>query len=169
MQRLAREIQAEGETVSISVEMNAHIRIVWIDARTPPVEPVEAVGDGVLDLEDGEVRIGDALELAVELDGEGAIRRQMVFPGDLQRTVVDLVRAAQRHLCQRQENAVGDPRPETGTVAVLDPARETRPAARLGGPRHPESGQLLGEQTAHVLGGGGEKQMIGHAKGGTPE
>ena len=168
MQRLAREIQAEGQAVAVSVEVNAQIRIVGIDAWTSPVEPVEAIGDGVLDLEDGEMWVGDALELAVELNGEGAIRGQMIFPGDLQRTVVDLVRAAQRHLRQRQEDAVGDPRPETGAIAVLDPARETRPAARLGGPRHPESGQLLGQQTTEVLGGGGKENMIRHARGGTP-
>jgi hypothetical protein len=71
--------------------------------------------------------------------------REMLLPADLLRPGVELVRSGRRKLRERQQDAVGDPRPEAGPIGILNLADEARSAACLDRPLQAESSQLLRE------------------------
>ncbi len=165
VQRLAREVQAQGRLALVQVGMDLQIRTLGAHVGAAAETLAETVGDGVLDLERTEAGVADLGAGAVELDREGATRVEVLLPGDGQSARVQRVGVAGVAAAERQQHPVGDPRPQADTVGVGQGAGEAHAAPGLGGVGESEAVDLVGKQGFEVACRGGEEGEAGHGAG----
>ena len=120
VQALAREIDRERRDVAVEMQVHAHVGRSDVDRRPHAGRLAELIDDRVLDLERGELRVGDRGAAARAVDRERAVHAEVRAPVDLAHAVVERVGRRRVELSDLQQHAARDARPEACAIRVLE-------------------------------------------------
>ncbi len=158
MQRLAREVDADHRAFACKADVDAQVRALQVHRRPRPGALAEAIDDRVLHLQRRELRVSQpGRALADGIDGQRALRLEMVFPGHLHQRGVERLRCIGGHLAERQDHAARGARMQAGEVAVLERPLESDAGGMLASRLDAERAQLGGQQVRDIARAGGEE------------
>ena len=120
VQAVARQVQAQRRVLAFEMQMDADVGVLGVDVRSRLAAVAEVIGDRVLDLESGEVRMGESGRAAGDLDRETRRGREQPGPVDRPRGGVQGIRIRGLEALQRQQHATRQPRPQAGAVSRLE-------------------------------------------------
>jgi hypothetical protein len=138
--------------------------MVGVHIRAPPGAFAEAIRDRVLDLQARVMRMTDRGRAARDLDGKTCPDVEQFRPVDPSRSFIELAGVGHVETGQRQQDAVGQARPQAGAIGDLQRAGKAHAALALGRLRRTECAKLVNQQWFDAPRAGGEqlKMCSGH-------
>ncbi len=139
--------------------VDAHVGPGGVHAGALAAFGAEAVADGVLDLERGEIERGQRAVLGGDLDLDGLRRGEPDFPGHLARGVVQVVLVAVLAVPELHQHTLGQAAVQVQAHGVTPRGLHTHAAARLEGQRLVGDALHLGGEEVLDTGGAGEEEF----------
>ena len=164
VQALAGQVAVQEHAVPLDDELERHVGILRVDARTAPGPGAHVIDDGVLDPQRGVAGVADPLRVAHRRrHGQRLVGRDPVRPVERGRGVVHVVGVAHLGGEQLLLHADRGAQPQVGRVREPPVAAERDPAApHLDVPRA-EGEDLPLERGLQALAAGGEQLAQIHA------
>src|SRR5260370_19125036 len=136
-----------------------------IDIGPAPELLPEPIRDRLIHLERDEYRMGVLGIAKGRFDSEGALRGEVIFPGDRPRRVVEPLRSARVEFTERMEHPHRDSGPQTNAERFVPVRGKADSSAVLANLFRAELSQLIGEQRlGSARGGRKEFGALGHAR-----
>ena len=169
VQRIAREVDAEGRAFARETDADPQIGPVRVDRGPGSRRLADAIDDRVLHLERGELRVTQPRRaLADGVHGQRAFRREVLQPVDVAHAVVQCLRRRRRHLGQREQHAARGARVQAGEVRVRERTGERHAGRVLASRLDAERTQFAGQQVGDVARARGEELQRGAVRHGAP-
>ena len=161
MQSGASEINAYRGFVALDVDVDAHVGLVELNARTLAEALAHLVDDGILHPLGAKMRMVNGGGDRGVIYGKRGARGQVRCPVDAPHAVVELVGVGRGKGGQAQEDAAGEPRPQTGPITGFEGSGEGHASAGSLGVRGSHVDEFLFDEVIHRPWGGGEEAVFG--------
>ena len=160
MQAVAGQIQRDAYFSAVHVHVDPHVRRRGIHRRPLAECFAQLVDHAVLDPLLGEPAVVNGRLDAGEVHRQRVFRAQMIGPVDCSYPGVQGIVVAGFELGQRQQDAIGHPRPQAGPIGPGQVRFKGNAAAPHPHCGQPEPGQLLGQQFFQPAWGGCENRLV---------
>ena len=157
VQRTAGQIQRNLCHRSAHQHVHAQIGCVGVDVRALAADLAQPIHDRILHALLGELGVAQAVIHAVGIDGDRAVRGDVLLPCHRMDGFIQAVGADLLDLQQRHQHATGESRPQAGAVRRCEFALEMHAGDRLLDPGATECGELGRKQFFQALRAGGKE------------
>ena len=130
MQAVAGQVEGHRNLIFAPLHGYAQIRLLPGHAWPLPVAHPEPVNDRILDPLRTKVTVIDARPTAGKVNAQGAVRGQMLLPGQGMHAGIQRFSIGGGKRSQEQQDAAGGTRPQTDAISLFQRTAKAHPGAR---------------------------------------